>query len=63
MVTAIFQKSVDSGELPEGWRDGNMAPVYKKGDRHTPAIRSWSILWPFCGILGLLSSKSGSKCL
>ena len=35
-VTAIFQKSVDSGELPEDWRDANVAPVYKKGDRHTP---------------------------
>ena len=32
-VTAIFQKSVDSGELTE---DANVAPVYKKGDRHTP---------------------------
>ena len=31
-VTAIFQKSVDSGELPEDWRDANVAPVYKKGD-------------------------------
>ena len=35
-VTAIFQKSVDSGELPEDWRDANVAPVYKKGDGHTP---------------------------
>ena len=37
-VTAIFQKSVDSGELPEDWRDANVAPVYiyKKGERHTP---------------------------
>ena len=34
-ITAIFQKSVDSGELPEDWRDANVAPVYKKGDRHT----------------------------
>ena len=36
VITAIFQKSVDSGELPEDWRDANAAPVYKKGDRHTP---------------------------
>ena len=32
-VTAIFQKSVDSGKLTE---DAYVAPVYKKGDRHTP---------------------------
>ena len=35
-VTAIFQKSVDSGELPSDWRNANVAPGYKKGDRHTP---------------------------
>ena len=34
-VTAIFQKPVDSCELPEDWRDANVAPVYKRGDRHT----------------------------
>ena len=35
-VTAIFKKSVESGELPSDWRNANVAPVYKKGDRHTP---------------------------
>ena len=35
-VTAIFQKSVDSEELPSDWGNANVAPVYKKGDRHTP---------------------------
>ena len=34
-ITAIFQKSVDSGELPEDWRDANVTPVFKKGDRHS----------------------------
>ena len=35
-VTAIFQKSLDTGELPKYWRDANVAPVYKKGNRHNP---------------------------
>ena len=35
-ITAIFQRSVDTGELPSDWRNANVAPVYKKGDRHTP---------------------------
>ena len=35
-VTAIFQKSIDTGELPKDWRDANVAPVYKKGGRHNP---------------------------
>ncbi|WAR06007.1 LORF2-like protein [Mya arenaria] len=34
-ITAIFQRSVDTGELPYDWRNANVAPVYKKGDRHT----------------------------
>ena len=34
-ITAIFQKSVDSGELPEDWRDANDTPIFKKGDRHS----------------------------
>ena len=35
-ITAISQKSVDTGELTEDWRDGNVALVFKKGYRHVP---------------------------
>ena len=35
-ITVIFQKSVDSGRLPKDWLNANIAPVYKKGDRHLP---------------------------
>ena len=34
VVTHIFQKSIDSGTLPEDWTSANIAPIYKKGDRH-----------------------------
>jgi hypothetical protein len=33
-LTHIFQKSVHSGCLPEDWTNANIAPVFKKGDRH-----------------------------
>ena len=33
-VTCLFQKSLDSGTLPDGWISANIAPIYKKGDRH-----------------------------
>ena len=33
-ITAISQQSINSGELPKDWRDANIAPVYKKEDRH-----------------------------
>ena len=31
-VAALFQKSLDSGNLPKDWTDANISPVYKKGD-------------------------------
>ena len=35
-LTFIFQRSVDSGQLPEVWLKANVAAVYKKGDKHMP---------------------------
>ena len=32
----IFQKSLDSGELPSDWRKANVTCVLKKGDKHQP---------------------------
>jgi hypothetical protein len=33
-LTCIFRKSINSGELPNDWTKANVAPVFKKGDRH-----------------------------
>ena len=35
IITTIFQKSFDSGELPKDGTDANIAPVFKEGDKHT----------------------------
>ena len=32
--SAIFQYSLDTGTLPLDWRNANITPVFKKGDRH-----------------------------
>ena len=32
-VQVIFQKSINSGVVPEDWRTANVCPVYKKGKR------------------------------
>lgn len=37
VLAFIFQQSLDSGHLPPDWRDANIAPVFKKGDRNMPA--------------------------
>ena len=33
-VKVIFQKSIDSGLVPEDWRTANVCPIYKKGKRN-----------------------------
>ena len=33
-LTAIFQKSIDTGTLPEDWLNANISCVFKKGDKH-----------------------------
>ena len=33
-LSTIFQYSIDTGSLPSDWRDANISPVFKKGDRH-----------------------------
>jgi hypothetical protein len=33
-LTCIFQRSVCTGCLPDDWTNANVAPVFKKGDRH-----------------------------
>ena len=36
-LTDIFQTSVDSGIVPDIWKQANIAPVFKKGDRSEAA--------------------------
>jgi hypothetical protein len=33
-LTVIFQKSIDTGRLPEDWLSASISCVYKKGDKH-----------------------------
>ena len=35
-MTLLFQYSMDTGALPNDWLNANIAPIYKKGDRHQP---------------------------
>ena len=32
-LSLIFQRSLDTGDLPESWFQTNISPIYKKGDR------------------------------
>ena len=51
-ITTIFQKSIDTGELPTDWRNANVSSIYKKGDRHAAEnYRPVSLTTVTCKIL------------
>ena len=51
LLTAIYQKSFDCGEVPEDWRSANITPVFKKGDRFKASnYRPVSLTSPCCKI-------------
>ena len=35
-LAIIFRKSIDTGELPQVWKQGSVVPIFKKGCRQTP---------------------------
>ena len=52
IMSSIFQLSLDNGTLPEDWRNANISPIFKKGDRHTAAnYRSVSLTCVCCKML------------
>ena len=36
-LTTIFQKSLQTGEVPKDWRTADVAPIYKKGQKYVAA--------------------------
>ena len=36
-LTIIFQRSIDTGVVPQDWLSANITPIFKKGDRTNPA--------------------------
>jgi hypothetical protein len=36
-LTIIFRKSLEEGEVPHDWSQANVSPIYKKGDKSSPA--------------------------
>ena len=38
VVTFLFTKSCESGQLPNDWRNAHVVPVFKKGENMIPVI-------------------------
>jgi hypothetical protein len=51
-LISIFQKSLDTGEIPNDWRESSIVPLYKKGDRRNASnYRAVSLTSVSCKIL------------
>ena len=37
ILQLIYQRSLDSGKLPSIWKEANVSPIFKKGDKSDPA--------------------------
>ncbi|KAJ8272753.1 hypothetical protein GJAV_G00093040 [Gymnothorax javanicus] len=51
-LSAIIRRSSETGEIPNDWKQGNIIPIYKKGDRTEPGnYRPVSLTCIACKIL------------
>ena len=52
ILCLIFQKSLDTGEVPTYWRTAHVSPIYKKGSKYIPEnYRPISLTCICCKIL------------
>ena len=52
IISDIFQQSLDTGSLPSDWRNANISPVFKKGNKHIASnYRPVSLTSVCCKIL------------
>lgn len=58
----FFQKSIDSGNIPTDWKQANVVPIFKKGDKHNAInYRPVSLTAICCKILEHILTSSIRK--
>ena len=62
IVTAIFQKSLDTGKIPSDWKKAQVCPLFKKGNKQDPAnYRPISLTCILCKTMEHIISSSLTK--
>ena len=62
ILQKIFVKTLQNGEVPNQWREANVTPIFKKGDRHNPAnYRPVSLTSIICKLQEHIIAKSIMK--
>ena len=52
ILQLIFQKSLDNGKLPDVWKEANVSPIFKEGDKADPSYyRPISLTCVLCKVL------------
>ena len=62
ILQLIYQRSLDSGKLPSIWKEANVSPIFKKGDKSDPAnYRPISLTCVLCKVLEHVVASSISR--
>ena len=58
----IYQRSLDTGKLPSIWKEANVSPIFKKGEKSDPAsYRPISLTCALCKVLEHVVASTISK--
>ena len=59
ILQLISQRSIDTGKIPGIWKEANISPIYKKGERSDPSnYRPISLTCVLCKILEHIVASS-----
>ena len=62
ILQIIFQRSIDQGKLPSIWKEANVSPIFKKGDKTDPAnYRPISLTCVLCKVLEHIVASNISR--
>ena len=62
ILQLIFQRPLDTGKLPDIWKEANVSPIFKKGEKSDPSnYRPISLTCVLCKVLEHIVASSVAK--